>query len=138
VSVGVSAPDIPTPRGNERPNGFNETERPRALQKTIDGAEDTGPREREDEPATALLERIAHQHRRHGEEPEECETIHALRLSPPAERRECRRRKTTARVQIGRAVFDPQAAAAHTGFDRAAHPLGTRNELIEFLKFSFR
>jgi hypothetical protein len=61
---------LPASDCHDRPNGFDHSERPRALQESINRPEGAGPGERKHEPRTAILKRVANQHRGHGEQAE--------------------------------------------------------------------
>lgn len=52
----------PAPNRDPRPHGLDQSERPRSLQKSVNGAERTRPRESQDEPAAARFQRVAHEH----------------------------------------------------------------------------
>jgi hypothetical protein len=50
---------------DERPDSFDDPERPRASEKAIDARQCTPDREGEHEPLAAPLQRIHHHHERH-------------------------------------------------------------------------
>ena len=66
----------PAPKGHDGPYRLDDSEGPRALQKPVDGAERAGAGETEDKPVAAILEMITNEHRRHGKEAKDCQTIH--------------------------------------------------------------
>ena len=70
----------PTIYSHDGPNSFHEPERPRALEKAINRAENTPTGECQDEPMAPVLERVRDQHGRHGEQAERCQSVHR---SPP-------------------------------------------------------
>jgi len=67
---------VPTPNSHQRPDRLDHSERPGALQKAVDRTQGAGRREPENESASAILQRIAHQHGRDGEQSEQCEAVH--------------------------------------------------------------
>jgi hypothetical protein len=71
---------MPAPCGDKGPNGFNDAEGPRALKKSVNGTEDAGSSEAENEPAIAAFQGIAYEHRGDGKEAEEGERLHDFGL----------------------------------------------------------
>src|SRR4030095_2020597 len=67
----------PPAQRDDGPDRFDDAERPRALQEPIEGSQRARDRESEDEPRTAILERVAHEHGGYGKEAEGREAIHA-------------------------------------------------------------
>jgi hypothetical protein len=53
----------PAVHGDGRPNGLDRAEGPCSLQEPVDRSEHTRTRERQNEPATAIFQRVADQHR---------------------------------------------------------------------------
>ena len=70
----------PAAQRDQRPDGFHDSERPRALKKTVNRSKDAGYGEGEDEPAAARFERVGDHHGADGEESEGGKWGHALRL----------------------------------------------------------
>src|SRR5262249_8016092 len=68
-----SARPAPAAERHPCPDRLDEPERPGALQEAVGRAEAARRRKSQDEPAAALLESIAQQHQRHGEQSEERE-----------------------------------------------------------------
>ena len=67
--------EAPTPQRDGGPDSLYNSERPRSLQETVNGAERTGSGEAEDVPVTTVLECVANHHRRHGEQAEQGEPV---------------------------------------------------------------
>src|ERR1035441_7250599 len=61
-------PDAPAPQRDDGPDGFDQAERPGALQESVDRTERAGDGKSEDEPMAAVLQRVAHEHRGDGEQ----------------------------------------------------------------------
>ena len=55
----LGGPVPPAPQRHERPDRFDQPERPRALQKAVDRSQRACSRERQDEPVASILERVA-------------------------------------------------------------------------------
>ncbi len=70
--AGDSFSERPTIYSHDSPNSFHEPERPRALEKAVNRAENTPTGEGQDEPMAPVLERVRNQHCRHGEKAERC------------------------------------------------------------------
>lgn len=62
---------IPAAHGDDRPDRFDYAEGPRALQKSVGGAERAGASEGEDKPRAAALECVCDEHGGDGEESED-------------------------------------------------------------------
>jgi hypothetical protein len=58
----------PAPHGYGSPDRFDHAERPSTLKKSVHGAQRARGGECQDEPGTAILERVAQEHRGHGKE----------------------------------------------------------------------
>ena len=71
----------PASRGDGRPNGFDDSERPRALEKSIDRAKCAGAGKAKHVEGVALIERIKNQHRGHREQTKDRESVHADELA---------------------------------------------------------
>src|SRR5262245_23803132 len=67
--------------GNERPHRLDHPEGPGPLGEPIYGCKDAGPGEPQHVPAAAPLERIAHHHRGHGDQPEHRQSIHGVLIT---------------------------------------------------------
>src|SRR5262249_7372267 len=68
----------PPVHGDGRPDGFHNTERPRALQETVDRRQGAGGCEGEDKPGAPIFQRIEYQHGRDGCQTKQRETIHLI------------------------------------------------------------
>jgi hypothetical protein len=66
----------PPARGNGGPDALHHTKWPGPLKEAVDRAERAGRGEPEDEPRTAILQRVEHQHQGHCNQTEEGERIH--------------------------------------------------------------
>src|SRR5258705_5270401 len=80
----------PPAQRDDGPDRFDDAERPRALQEPIEGSQRARDRESEDEPPTAILERVAHEQGGYGERPKAlglfpCDSLRAklVLASPP-------------------------------------------------------
>jgi len=58
----------PAAHSDQRPYRLYQPEGPRSLEKAVDGAEDAGRGEGQDEPGTAPLQRIKNHHQGYGEQ----------------------------------------------------------------------
>lgn len=66
---GVGVRDAPpATRGYQRPDRLNQTERPSALEETVERAEQAREGKGEDEPGAALFQGIEEQHAGHGKQ----------------------------------------------------------------------
>ena len=68
-------PSPPAPEGDEGPDRFDHAKRPRALQETVNRAQDTGDGKTQHEPGAALFQRVADHHcgnRKQAESAKEC------------------------------------------------------------------
>src|SRR5260370_32497995 len=79
---------LPPPQRDDRTDRLQQSERPRALEDPVGRSAHTARGERQGEPPAALLEGVAHQHRRYGEQPKQREPIHTLPLASGALRRD--------------------------------------------------
>ena len=66
----------PSSHGDQRPNCLKQSERPRSLQESVGGTEDTGCGEGQDERSAAIFQRVADQHRSNRRQAEKSECIH--------------------------------------------------------------
>jgi hypothetical protein len=66
----------PAAGGDDGPDGFDQAERPSALEKSVDGAEHAGGGETKHVPAATGFKRVADDHGRDGEESEGVEGRH--------------------------------------------------------------
>ena len=71
----------PAAQGHHRPDRFDQTERPRALQEAIGRGQNAGAGEAENEQSITLLEGVADDHRRDREQAKNAERIH-VRIMP--------------------------------------------------------
>ena len=62
---------MPSARGDHGPDGFNQAERPCALEEAVHGSEHARDREAQDEIRAPLLERVTDHHQRDGTQTEE-------------------------------------------------------------------
>src|SRR6185295_18686121 len=69
----------PATDGDAGPDGLDQSEWPGPLQEAVGRPERARPGERQHEPVAAPLERVGHEHRRHGEQPEGAERGHWAR-----------------------------------------------------------
>src|ERR1700730_3072162 len=69
-------PDAPAPQRDPCPNRLDQSERPGALQETVNRTQRAGDGKSEDEPAAAILQRIGDQHGGDGEQAEQTKDIH--------------------------------------------------------------
>lgn len=76
--------DPPAPHRHGSPDGFDHTERPSALKKSVRGAQRAGHSECQGKPGAAVLERIAHEHRGHGKKAKCGKGAHERALYGPA------------------------------------------------------
>ena len=60
----------PFPSRHHSPNGLDDSKRPGPLQEAISRTQQAGEGECQDEPGTAVLQRVGDQHGRHGEKAE--------------------------------------------------------------------
>ena len=63
--------DCPASYRDHGPHGLDQSERPRSLQKTVDGAKRASSREGQDEPPAARFQGVADQHRGYCEQTED-------------------------------------------------------------------
>lgn len=66
----------PTADGYGGPYSFDESEGPGSLKKTVGGAHHTGESEKQNEPGTALFERVGDKHAGDGKEAKKCKRTH--------------------------------------------------------------
>src|SRR6516225_9048391 len=66
----------PSSHGYQRPNCLKQSERPRSLQESVGGTEDTGCGEGQDERSAAIFQCVADQHRSNRRQAEKSEGIH--------------------------------------------------------------
>src|SRR5208282_5592320 len=66
----------PAPERHDAPDQLDNPERPGALQEAVSRAQPAGDGKGQHEPAATVLEGIGDEHRRHGEEAEEGQTVH--------------------------------------------------------------
>src|ERR1700736_5058780 len=81
ISTSAVAPARPHPPALHRhpgPHRLDHAKRPRALEEAIGRRQPAGRGEGEDECRAARLERVEHEHRGHGDEAEERESVHCL------------------------------------------------------------
>ena|ERR1700677_1242362 len=76
ISVGNSGtPGPPAAQRNYAPNGFDQAERPRALEKAIRRPEEAGAGETQNKPMAATFQGVADQHGRYGNEAEKGQAV---------------------------------------------------------------
>lgn len=73
----IRNPLCQTPHGDSCPYRFDQSERPCALQKVIDRAEQTGTSESQNISMAAVLQRVANQHRRDCKQTKKRKRVHA-------------------------------------------------------------
>jgi len=67
----------PSPHSHEGPDRLHQAERPSPLKEPVNRRQGASCCERQDEPPAAILQRIADQHGRDGEQAQKSEGIHA-------------------------------------------------------------
>ena len=72
----------PSPNSHDGPYGFDNPERPGALEKSIDRSQNTAAAECKNEPGAAFFERVTDKHCSNCEKAEDSKTVHRCRLSP--------------------------------------------------------
>src|ERR1700716_2211193 len=75
----------PAPDRNPRPYGFDYAKGPCTLQETIERSQSTRACECQNEPGTAIFQRIEDQHRADSTQPEKRKSIHSVRALPSLE-----------------------------------------------------
>ena len=112
---------VPAAQGHQRPNGFDQAERPGALKKPVKRTETTRAGESQDEPRAALLEGVADQHRRHRKQAESCKAVHLSTHTSAAfgisRRPLARVRRPDARRTRGSMILRPRNFRTCVGFN---------------------
>lgn len=77
VSLGGSFPPIaPPPDRDPRPDRLDDSERPCALEKTVERRQSARASESQNEPRATILQRVEDQHCRHGRKAKRCKSVH--------------------------------------------------------------
>ena len=66
----------PSPNSNDRPNGFDHSERPGALKKSIDRSQNTAAAKCKNVPGAAFFERVADKHCSNCEKAKNSKMVH--------------------------------------------------------------